>query len=92
MCPNLEILLAMQVDLACLQKPINFQRPIEIRLRQCRFCSWGATMLLGFSDVTSLIVVRPSFLRHNVHIPVWYRLPQFVPMITVTRTSFSDVV
>ncbi len=92
MCPNLEILLAVQVDLACLQRPINFQCPIEIRLCQCRFCSWGATTLLGYSDVTSLVVVRPSFLRHIVHIPVWYGPPRFVLTITVTRTSFSDVV
>ncbi|KAK0436752.1 hypothetical protein EV421DRAFT_1907816 [Armillaria borealis] len=92
MCPNLEILLAMHVDLARLQRPINFQCPVEIRLCQCRFCSWGATTLLGYSDVTSLIVVRPSFITQNVAVPVWYGPPQFVPTITVTRTSFSDVI
>ncbi|PBK58221.1 hypothetical protein ARMSODRAFT_1028432 [Armillaria solidipes] len=92
MCPNLEILLAVHVDLARLQRPIDFQRPVEIRLRQCRFCSWGATTLLGYSDVTSLVVVRPSFITQSVAVPVWYGPPRFVLTITVTRTSFSDVV
>ncbi len=75
MCPNLEILLAVHVDLARLERPIDFLRPVEIRLRQCRFCSWGATMLLGYSDVTSLVVVQLYFLTHNVQIPVWYGPP-----------------
>ncbi|PBK65548.1 hypothetical protein ARMSODRAFT_978335 [Armillaria solidipes] len=90
MCPNLKLLLTVHVNLARLERPINFQRPIEIRLRQCRFCSWGAATLLGYSDVTSLIVVRPYFLDHNTQLPVWYGPPRFVPAITVTRTSFSD--